>query len=150
MVGFEGPGRSRQRLYVPVLFTYESLLHEVPYDAHFHASHRRPRAPLTMARSTNGFAARQRLLPHKALLRRAAPLRPDDREELEAACRRIAEGRDYLAYAGSRGAEIDGTVICFATAWEAEEMQAWIAASGIETRPPPVPYAGPQLTVGRG
>lgn len=103
-----------------------------------------------MARSTNGFAARQRLLPHKALLRRAAPLRRVDREELEAACRRIAGGDGYLLYAGSRGAEIDGTVVCFDSAAKAREMQAWIAASGIETRPPPPPYAGPRLTVAGG
>ncbi len=39
-------------------------------------------------------------------------------------------------------------LIRFATQAEAEEMQAWIATSGIETRPAPGKYVGPQLTVG--
>lgn len=31
---------------------------------------------------------------------------------------------------------------------EADEMQQWIAESGIETRPAPPKYSGPQLSVG--
>jgi hypothetical protein len=64
-------------------------------------------------RSTNAFAATQRRLPHKALLHREGPFRRVDSEELETACRRIADGAKYLAYAGGRGAEIDCKVICY-------------------------------------
>mgnify|MGYP007096634124 FL=1 len=103
-----------------------------------------------MPRSTNGFAAMQRRLPHKALLRREAPFHKVDSDELEAACRRIADGAEYLIYGGSRGTEIDCRVICFRTAGQAQDMQAWIAGSGIETRAPPMPFPGPQLKVGGG
>jgi hypothetical protein len=101
-------------------------------------------------RSTNAFAAMQRRLPHKALLHREGPFRRVDSEELEAACRRIADGAEYLTFAGRRGAEIDCKVICFDTAEKAQAMQAWIAESGIETRPAPMPFPGPQLKVGGG
>ena len=101
-------------------------------------------------RSSNEFAQKQRRLPHKALLRREGPFRRLDSEELEAACRRIASGAEYLTYAGGRGVEIDCKVICFDTADKAQEMQAWIAASGIETRPAPMAFPGPQLKVGGG
>jgi hypothetical protein len=99
-------------------------------------------------RSTNAFAQKQRRFPHKALLRREAPFGRADSEELEAACRRIADGAEYLTYGGSRSAEIDCKVICFDTAEKAQVMQAWIAESGIETRPAPMPFPGPQLKVG--
>ena len=101
-------------------------------------------------RSTNAFAAMQRRLPHKALLHREGPFRRVDSEELEAACRRIADGAEYLTYAGGRGPEIDCKVICFDTAEKAQAMQAWIAESDIETRPAPMPFPGPQLRVGGG
>ena len=101
-------------------------------------------------RSTNAFAATKRRLPHKALLRREGPFRRVDGEELEAACRRIADGAEYLAYGGGRGAEIDCKVICFDTSEKAQAMQAWIAESGIEFRPTPMPFPGPQLKVGGG
>lgn len=103
-----------------------------------------------MVRSTNSFAEMQRRLPHKALLRREDPFRRVNSEELETACRRIADGAEYLTYGGSRGAEIDCKVICFDTAEKAQVMQAWIAESGIETRPVPMPFPSPQLKVGGG
>jgi hypothetical protein len=102
-----------------------------------------------MVRRTNAFAAMQRRLPHKALLHREGPFRRVDSEELEAACRHIANGAEYLTYAGGRGSEIDCKVICFGTA-EKQAMQAWITESGIETRPAPMPFPGPQLKVGGG
>lgn len=37
--------------------------------------------------------------------------------------------------------------IGFVTEGKADEKQRWIAASGIETRPAPPKYNGPQLTV---
>ncbi len=46
--------------------------------------------------------------------------------------------------------DADCTLIGFATQGEADAMQRWIAQSGIETRPAPGRYDGPQLTVAGG
>jgi hypothetical protein len=54
----------------------------------------------------NPFAAKKTRLPYKALLRREEPLRPTDRDELEAASLSIAAGGEYLIYAGMRGDEL--------------------------------------------
>jgi hypothetical protein len=102
------------------------------------------------ARKSNPFAEKQRKLPYRALMRRQGPWRREDQEEIAAACERIANGGDYLTWAGSRGQENGCTVIAFDTPEKAAEMQAWIDTSGIADRPLPesVPNL-PQLRFGR-
>lgn len=83
------------------------------------------------------FAEQRRLLPHRAYITREGPWRREDRDEIEAACRRIAADADYLTWSGSRGVEFDCTVIGFDTSRKAVEMQVWIDTSGIADRPYP-------------
>jgi hypothetical protein len=100
-------------------------------------------------RKGNPFAEKQRRLPHRAYIKREGPWRPADREELEVACRRIANGAEYLIWAGSRGPELGCTVIGFDISRKAVEMQVWIDASGIADRPrPQSPPDLPQLKCG--
>jgi hypothetical protein len=101
-------------------------------------------------RRANPFAEKQKRLPYKALLRRDDPLRPSDADEIEAMKLSVANGSDYLSYAGSHGDELYCMVFCFDSAEKAREMQAWIDASGIDQRPKPEsPPNYPQLKVGR-
>jgi hypothetical protein len=101
-------------------------------------------------RGGNPFANALQRLPHKALMRRDEPLRRSDDDDLMAMMLSIAAGAEYLAYAGTRGEELYCRVFCFDTAEKARAMQAWIDASGIESRPAPAPSNQPQLKVGRG
>ncbi len=102
-------------------------------------------------RSTNSHAARLKALPHAARLHRVEPFRLADQTEMKAAADRIAGPAGWEAVAGWAPADVDFRLIHFATAAEAQAMQRWIAESGIETRPAPEPYRGPQLGVaGRG
>ena len=101
-------------------------------------------------RRGNPFANTLKRLPHKALLRRDEPLLPSDNDEVMAAMVSIAAGAEYLAYAGTPADELYCRVFCFDTAEKARAMQAWIDASGIASRPAPVPQNHPQLKVGRG
>jgi hypothetical protein len=96
-------------------------------------------------RSTNSHAARLKALPHVARLYRADPLRQADEAELKTTADRIAGSAGWYAVAGWLPADVDCRLYRFATAAEAEAMQRWIAESGIETRPAPAPYRGPQL-----
>jgi hypothetical protein len=98
-------------------------------------------------RSTNSHAARVKALPHVARLHRTEPFRQADAAELRAAADRIAGPAGWHPVAGWLPADVDFKLIHFATAAEAEAMQRWIAASGIETRPAPEPYGGPMLGV---
>lgn len=98
-------------------------------------------------RSTNSHAARLKALPHVARLRRAEPFRLADEAELKAVADRIAGPAGWYSVAGWAPADVDFKLIHFATSAEADAMQTWIAQSGIETRPPPAPYQGPQLGV---
>ena len=79
---------------------------------------------------------RRRRLPCRAYINRDR-WRAADHEEIEAACRRIANGAEYLIWAGSRGAELGCTVIGFDTSRKASEMQLWIDTSDIADRPVP-------------
>ncbi len=88
-------------------------------------------------RSTNSHAARVKALPHVARLHRVEPFRQADEAELGAAADRIAGPAGWYAVAGWAPADVDCRLYRFATAAGAEAMQRWIAASGIETRPPP-------------
>ena len=100
-------------------------------------------------RRHNPFASELRLLPHRALLRREEPFRGLDEEEVKMTCNRIAQGAKWLAYAGSRGIENGCRVFAFDTPEKAQAMQAWIATSGVESRPHPEPPPNyPQLKVG--
>ncbi len=49
--------------------------------------------------------------------------------------------------AGWAPADVDCKLIRFATQAEGDEMQRWIAESGIETRPGPGKFVSGQLTV---
>ena len=92
----------------------------------------------------------QKRLPFKALLRRDDPFRQCDADEIAAMKLSIANGAEYLFYAGNQGDELYCTVFCFDSAEKAREMQAWIDASGIAQRPKPEPPPNyPQLKVGR-
>jgi len=88
-------------------------------------------------REGDPFAEKQRRLPCRAYINRDEPWRPADHEEIEAACRRIANGAEYLIWAGSRGLELECTVIGFDTSKKASEMQVWIDTSDIADRPAP-------------
>ena len=91
-----------------------------------------------MARARrNPFQDRLRKLPHHALIRRNVPFEPADLKEIEAVGIQIAAGADFIYFAGSRGDEVGCLVSCFDTEAKAREMQAWIAASGIASRPSP-------------
>lgn len=100
-------------------------------------------------RSPNSHQLRLRALPHFARMRREEPFREADKAEWHAAADRIAGPAGWHSVAGMR-ADWDCRLIHFATAAEAEAMQRWIAESGIETRPAPEPYRGPQLGVAGG
>ena len=97
-------------------------------------------------RSPNSHRLRVQELPFAARLRREEPFRSADAAEWRAAADRIAGPKGWYATAGMRG-DWDCTLIRFASQAEADEMQEWIAASGIETRPAPPRYDGPMLTV---
>jgi hypothetical protein len=79
-------------------------------------------------------------------LKREEPFRSSDEAEWQAAVDRIAGPKGWYATAGVRG-DWDRKLIRFASQAEADMMQGWIAESGIESRPAPPRYDGPQLTV---
>lgn len=98
-------------------------------------------------RGWNGHQLRMRELPHVARMHRAEPFRLADESEIDAAVDRIAGPAGCYVIAGWAPADVDFRLYRFATAAEAEAMQRWILESGIETRPAPEPYRGPQLGV---
>jgi hypothetical protein len=99
-------------------------------------------------RSRNSHRDKVRAFPFVARLKREDPFRPADIAEWQAAADRIAQGLGWYARQGHVGAW-NVKLIGFATPAQAGEMQAWIARSGIETRPSPAKYRGPELSVGR-
>jgi hypothetical protein len=68
-------------------------------------------------------------------MRRDEPLRPSDNDDVMTVMVNIAASAEYLAYACTRGNELYCRVFCLDTAEKARAMQAWIDASGIESRP---------------
>ena len=96
-------------------------------------------------RSPNSHQIRVRELPFAARMRRDEPFRSVDDAEWRAAADQIAGPKGWYATAGMRG-DWDCRLIRFGSQTEAEEMQEWISASGIETRPAPPRYDGPTLT----
>jgi hypothetical protein len=92
--------------------------------------------------------AQEARLPFAARLRREELFRSADDAELQATADRIAGGPErWYSWAGWAPADVGDLLIGFATQAEADAMQRWIAASGIETRPAPPKYDGPQLGV---
>ena len=100
-------------------------------------------------RSPNSHTLKTKAFPIVARLRREELLRPADTADWHAAADRIAGTDRWYAWAGWKQ-DVGCTLIGFASQTEADEMQRWIAASGIETRPAPGQYAGPQLSIAGG
>lgn len=86
--------------------------------------------------------------PFLARMRREEAFRSADAAEWKAEADRIAGPDRWYSWAGWKQ-DYGCKLIGFATQAEADEMKRWIADLGIETRPAPPKYAGPQLTVGR-
>ncbi|WP_422036517.1 hypothetical protein [Reyranella sp.] len=97
-------------------------------------------------RSWNSHQLRLRALPHFARLYRDELFRQADKADWQAAADLIAGPAGWYSVAGTH-ADWGCKLIHFATAAEAKAMQGWIAESGIETRPAPGAYRGPQLSV---
>ena len=97
-------------------------------------------------RSWNSHQLRLRALPHFARMRREEPFRDADKAEWQAAADRIAGSPGWYSIAGTH-ADWGCKRIHFTTPAEAKAMQGWISESGIETRPAPGAYRGPQLSV---
>lgn len=98
-------------------------------------------------RSRNSHDERVRALPFFARMKREEPFGSADAAEWQAAADRIAGPTGWYATAGWRKHH-GYKLIHFATPSEADEMQRWIETSGIETRPAPMKFGGPQLSVG--
>jgi hypothetical protein len=98
-------------------------------------------------RSSNSHQIELAARPFVARLRREDPFRLEDDRAWRAAADRIAGPTGWYARAG-RLADAGCKLIHFATPLEADDMQRWIAESGIETRPAPPKYDGPMLRVG--
>ena len=105
-----------------------------------------------MARPKRGWNSHQlrlRELPHFARLRREDRFHTADDAEWRGAADEIAGPAGWYSIAGTY-ADWGCRLIHFATQVEADTMQRWIAESGIETRPAPAAYNGPQLGVAGG
>ena len=97
-------------------------------------------------RSWNSHQLRLKELPHFSRLRREEPFLEADWTEWHAAAGRIAGPACWYSVAGIR-ADWGCELIHFATKNEAEQVQRWIAESGIETRPAPDAYRAAALGV---
>ena len=75
-------------------------------------------------------------MPFVAKMKRQDPFRPNDAQEINAMCRRIAASSEYLARAGWRE-NADFRIYRFTTWAKACAMQYWIDRSGIAHRPMP-------------
>lgn len=99
-------------------------------------------------RSMKSHEVKKRAFPFTARLRREEVFRSADAAELDPTADRIAGPDRWYSWAGWAPADVGYKLIGFATQVEADAMQRWIAVSGIETRPAPGRYDGPQLTIG--
>lgn len=99
-------------------------------------------------RSTNSHAEKMNRLPFFARLRREPPFSTADSLELKQAADRICGPTGWYATAARYPDTGGGRLYRFATPDEAEAMQRWIDGSGIEDRPPPKSWDGPQLKIG--
>ncbi|MGQ0582772.1 MAG: hypothetical protein ACT4O6_12605 [Reyranella sp.] len=109
------------------------------------SAHRRDMA----RRSTNSHQLKIKALPFVARLRREPPFSSADERELKSAANDIAGPNGWYSMAAFRP-DAGGRVYRFATPGQANDMQRWINESGIEDRPPPMAWDGPQLTVAGG
>lgn len=100
-------------------------------------------------RSKNSHQLKVDALPFVARLRREPPFSSADERELKDAANDIAGPNGWYSMAAFRP-DSGGRQYRFATAGQAADMQKWIDASGIEDRPPPKAWDGPQLTVAGG
>ena len=87
-------------------------------------------------KSADTPAAQARRMPFVAKIKRQDPFCPNDAQEINAMCRRIAASSEYLARAGWRE-NADFRVYRFTTCAKARAMQYWIDRSGIAHRPMP-------------
>lgn len=93
-----------------------------------------PRGAQTRRRHTRGPATAH--APYVAKIKRDDPFRPEDRREIEAACRRIAAAAEFYSSAGWR--EDAGYLVFHFTTWaKARAMQHWIDRTRIGSRPMP-------------
>ena len=99
-------------------------------------------------RSTNSHAEKLKRLPFLARLRREPPFSTADSLELKQAADSVVGPTGWYATAARYPDTGGGRLYWFATPDEAEAMQRWIDASGIENRPAPKSWDGPQLKVG--
>lgn len=75
-------------------------------------------------------------MPYVAKIKRDDPFRPEERREIEAACRRVSAAAEFHSSAGWR--EDDGYLLFHFTTWaKARAMQHWIDRTGIARRPMP-------------
>lgn len=75
-------------------------------------------------------------MPYVAKIRREDPFRPEDRREIDAACRRVAGAAECYSSAGWR--EDAGNFLYRFTTWaKVRAMQHWIDRTGIAHRPMP-------------
>jgi hypothetical protein len=81
-------------------------------------------------------AAQARRMPFVAKIKRQDPFRPNDAQEIDAMCRRIAASSEYQSRSGWRE-DPDFKVYRFTTWAKARAMQHWIDRSGIAHRPMP-------------
>lgn len=98
-------------------------------------------------RSANSHTLRMKAFPFVARLKREEPFRAADDIEWKAEADRIGGGPDGWYSTAGWKKDWGFKLIGFATQAEADEMQRWIAESGIEARPAPPKYIGPQLSV---
>ena len=84
----------------------------------------------------DSIASRKRRMPYVAKIKRDDPFCPEDEREIEAMCRRIAAGGEFMALAGWRE-DAGYRVFYFGTWAKARAMQHWIDRSGIAHRPMP-------------
>jgi hypothetical protein len=100
-------------------------------------------------RSKNSHQLKVDALPFVARLRREPPFSTADERELKDAASDIAGPTGWYSMAAFRP-DAGGRVYRFVTPGQADDMQQRINSSGIEDRPPPKAWDGPQLTVAGG
>src|SRR5262245_24854690 len=87
-------------------------------------------------RGEDSIASRKRRIPYLAKIKRDDPFRPEDEREIEAMCRRIAAGGEFMVLAGWRD-DAGFRVFHFPTWAKARAMQHRIDRSRIAHRPMP-------------
>lgn len=86
------------------------------------------------------YAKRRRRLPCKVIIEREKPFRSFDTDELEAECRRITNGAEFL-HTMERFGDVYWHVVRFAVEHQAEAFREWLHRTRFDQRP--VPQFGP-------